>query len=513
MINKALAVFSILLFLLGVADNVSAELRVINATDILAEIQGGYPVKYDHVIIKGDLDINTLNLSTIPIIRRKEVEELGEMDVLDNVKLVISPITIYNSKIEGIVNLDNAFFDKPIRFIKTNFNNSANFKGSYFNETADFEDSQFDEDLYFVYSQFAKDASFKKSKFNKLSDFRWSLFNGTEFKEISFKESQFDGDAYFWGTIFNNITVFSGSNFDRSAYFKGAQFSKTANFIESKFNSSADFMGCKFNETADFRGSQFNGYIHFWKSLFDGNASFWRSQFNETADFKGLEFNGSADFRETVFNKDADFGGSQFNRDAYFSESQFSSDAYFVGANFKSNLNMTLAKYNKLYIRWFNITSFAYDDSAYLLLIDNFKKLGFFSDANNCYYRYRIDSRRYIRPLYKPVDWMLMVFYGYGTRPEYPVVWAFLVIFVSGFFFYKTNGIQKSNSAQEQRISLGEALIFSATAFTSGASAIIDSSKELTPVGASRYVITFERLLGWMFFALFLTALGKTIIG
>jgi hypothetical protein len=46
-----------------------------------------------------------------------------------------------------------------------------------------------------------------------------------------------------------------------------------------------------------------------------------------------------------------------------------------------------------------------------------------------------------------------------------------------------------------------EALPLSATYYTSGASAIISStSEEFKPVGKSRYVIVFLRLMGWIFF-------------
>ena len=511
--SMVLAVIIILLFLFAVTDSASAEyLQIVNSTKIMAEIEAGHPVKYDHVLIRGNLNLSDLNLTTTHITRRNEVEKLGELGLTDEVKLITSPILIYDSKIDGNVNFNNALFEKPIHLMKINFSNCVNFKGSHFNETADFSDSQFDEDLYFSYSQFARDVNFGRSRFNKLADFRWSIFEGTMFKGIRFKESQFRGDAYFWGSVFNNTTVFSGSIFDKSAYFRGARFNEPADFIESTFNTSADFMGSKFGETADFRGARFNGDVHFWKSLFNGSTSFWRSQFDKNADFSGIEFNLSANFRGIVFSEEADFGGSQFGGNADFSESQFDNEAYFERTKFERNLNLTLTKYNKIDIRWSNIKSLNYDDSAYLLLIDNFKKSGFLLDANDCYYRYRIESRKFLPILYRPADWILMASYGYGTKPEYPLVWAILVIFVSGFFFYKSSGIENTGKPSAQRISLGDAFIFSAMAFTSGASALIDTSKELTPVGISRYVITLERLLGWVLFALFLTALGKTII-
>jgi hypothetical protein len=125
-------------------------------------------------------------------------------------------------------------------------------------------------------------------------------------------------------------------------------------------------------------------------------------------------------------------------------------------------------------------------------------------------------------------------------RPEFPLIWSILVIIGSSVVFYITNGIRKPNAEnspkiiyapgyrslhkplreriekllhQKRTISSGEALLLSATYFTSGASNIISTqSSDFSIVGVSAYIAVLERLLGWFFFALFLAALNYTVV-
>ena len=61
-------------------------------------------------------------------------------------------------------------------------------------------------------------------------------------------------------------------------------------------------------------------------------------------------------------------------------------------------------------------------------------------------------------------------------------------------------------------VSIWESLLLSATYFTSGASSIISAAHtEIVPVGRGRYVVVLLRLLGWIFFVIFLSALTKAV--
>ena len=78
------------------ADN---EHPVIPASEVLAKIEKGESVEYDNVIIKGDLDINGLNLS----------QEEGK-------PVITSQISITNSRIDGYIKFHGVIFKKDINF-------------------------------------------------------------------------------------------------------------------------------------------------------------------------------------------------------------------------------------------------------------------------------------------------------------------------------------------------------------------------------------------------------------
>ena len=208
-------------------------------------------------------------------------------------------------------------------------------------------------------------------------------------------------------------------------------------------------------------------------------------------------------------------------------------------------------------------------NTAYELLIENFRKIGFFDDADECYYQFRLQqfkSRDFSKNI--PMwffDLAALAFFGYGTKPAFPLIWSTIIIIICGAFFFFSNSIQRTcdmphviytnasiynrlqnfsekllsirrinfkfiknylystrndlynftnNFLQDNRsISFFEALLFSATYFTSGGSSLVSSLPEhLSPVGKSRYVVVLERILGWLFLALFVTALFRTVM-
>jgi len=100
---------------------------------------------------------------------------------------------------------------------------------------------------------------------------------------------------------------------------------------------------------------------------------------------------------------------------------------------------------------------------------------------------------------------------------------------MGGLFFFLTGSVARSKESAElaeksqtdagasqnkpeDSVSIYEALLLSATYFTSGASSIISATPtEFVPVGSGRYVVVILRLLGWIFFVLFLSSLTSTV--
>jgi hypothetical protein len=461
-------------------------------------------------------------------------------DVTEKIKAG-QPVDFDNCTIVGDLNLGEIKIEKPVQFKHTLFQNSVNFNSATFNGTAYFWDSTFNSYAYFIGSRFNRDASFWGSSFNGDTIFMSSRFNG----DASFEDSTFNGVAEFWGTRFNGYAYFFGSTFNRTADFWGTSFNDGAAFAKSSFNGDAIFERSNFNGLSNFWLSSFNDNADFEYSRFNADATFGKSSFNGDADFECSRFNGNVSFLDSRFNKDASYIDSQFGGYTSFNNAQFSKGVLRIGedAVFYGTLDLNRSNINSIdtYIRWNNIKNLRYNIKAYNLLFNNYKKWGLFEDYNNCYYTFRKELLFHeTMGFTKLLDYFQWILNGFGMKPIFPIMWSTGIILISGAIFYIINGIQrldakntpnivyvrgyiiprkplkervKSIIFQKRTISIGEAMLFSATYFSSGANNIISSQPtDLSPVGVSRYIAVLERLMGWFFFALFLSALGNTAI-
>jgi hypothetical protein len=191
---------------------------------------------------------------------------------------------------------------------------------------------------------------------------------------------------------------------------------------------------------------------------------------------------------------------------------------------------LTHAKYEKLYIKWDNIHKLAYDNTAYQLLIENLRNLGFNKDADNCYYQFRVDQFQHWQPeiqdsLAYSIDGMAWISYGYGKKPHYPFIWSLIFIGFFGFF-WRSMGLGTREWPPVARLKNGNnnngklllhALAFSLTVFLSGTKLFIDPPN--IPVLQGRWAsivrpaFIIERVLGAFFSILFFLAIGETIVG
>jgi len=217
------------------------DMRVVPAKEILDKIERGEPVEYDHVIIKGDLDLRGIDLPKRRVNRTSF--EIKILDLSENASVVSSRIVINHSTIE-----DNVYFNDSI------FNYAVEFSDSKFNGTADFDCSEFNGAADFSVSEFNGDACFGISKFNGTADFRDSKFNGTAY----FEDSKFNGTADFSDSEFNDYADFVGSAFNIFD-FSSVQFNKQAIFNDARFNDCASFNSSIFKDDALFEGASFDG--------------------------------------------------------------------------------------------------------------------------------------------------------------------------------------------------------------------------------------------------------------
>lgn len=235
-----------------------------------------------------------------------------------------------------------------------------------------------------------------------------------------------------------------------------------------------------------------------------------------------------------MFNGVAAFEGTHFNGITTFNSSRFKEDALFEDADFNCTLYLMRTKYDKLYIRWCDIKDLAYDDAAYLSLLENFKKLGYLEDYDNCYYEYRKEHRsqdwrggyhgmsfieEWVR---KKVDIVLEWSYGYGKRPLNPILGSLFAIAIFGLF-WRWVGLGTREWPPVTRLNREDhwslwlhSLIFSFTVFLSGTKLFIDPPDIPLLQGQSELLVKrafiAERALGAFFSILFFLAIGATIV-
>jgi hypothetical protein len=228
-----------------------------------------------------------------------------------------------------------------------------------------------------------------------------------------------------------------------------------------------------------------------------------------------------------------------------FDGSQFKADAHFEGADFNCTLYLPLTKYEygMLYIRWHSIKNLDYDDAAYLSLLENFKKLGYTEDYDNCYYEYRKEHRgrdwngKYHRMHWveewvrKRIEGVLEVTYGYGKKPLYPLIWSIGVVLLFGAFWSTVRIKDNEYSTARDQTLDGYPLkpgkwyrdllkpgpyLFSAAVLISGTRLFVDPPKIPESPRWSRYFINgmfiLERVFGAFFSILFFLAIGATVI-
>lgn len=434
----------------------------VNASEILGKIERGEPVFYTDKIIEGDISLANLNLDEI----RNARNEFSEAEVLSvglskNPKVVRSQISLKNCLVKGDLDFSNALIQEPISFLGSTMLERVDFNGSRFNQNANFRVTRFNRSAYFL-----------RSEFNSSADFVWSRFN-------------------------------------QSAYFQKSRFNQYSYFRNSRFNQYADFSESRFNQSIDFRKSRFNQY-----------ANFGGSQFNQSADFSESRFNQHADFRWSQFQSDAIFSGTLNFAD--FNQAKFSGELFLEGSKI-DYLSLTRTKFGKIFLRWESIGRLAYDETAYLLLAGNFKGLNFLEDANECYYDYRNDRRDILKGYKWAVDYLLMLLYGYGVKPDRPVLWSLFFMSLFALLFWWWQGIMPVREGEPEseanRFTPLEAMAFSAVTFLSGGKLVFDPPEYRIAPGKSwgyvqicKALFVGERLMGMMLLLMFGIAVTKTII-
>ena len=177
-----------------------------------------------------------------------------------------------------------------------------------------------------------------------------------------------------------------------------------------------------------FKNSEFLGEMaEFQMSEFREEASFNFADFNvDQTIFENSKFWGNANFQQAKFNGEAVFLGAQFKNIADFSECHFNASSQFLGTRFDKELYFYNVKYKIFDINWDSIRNkLISDEQGYILLINSFKEMGEFENADNCYYQFR-EWKRENRPPHDLEgtvwDSLAWISCGYGVRWTHPIL-------------------------------------------------------------------------------------------
>lgn len=335
-------------------------------------------------------------------------------------------------------------------------------------------------------------------------------------------------------------------------------FNKPVYFYNTTFKENCDISSSIFKERADFSQSKFENDVVLIYTHFMNDAFFYRTTFLE-----------KANFWEAYFEEDAEFGAAIFDGDAIFNFAVFKGDGYFNSAIFNKKLNLDRTKFSKLEIKFESIKKpLVYNENTYLKLVENFKSLGWFSDADDCYFHYRKSKQEQTGlGISKLVDTLAWLTCGYGVRPGYTLALSFSLVVFFGFLYWVGNGIGRSGVLDKRiepfppksvhhecikfinmiipfislrwlinsfrklkyirpkaipkstideirkhwmnlttQISLFDALYFSTTVF------VAHPHQSWYPNGRWKYLVLIENVLGWLLLALLIVTLGKVMI-
>jgi len=496
MSRRYLALMAILAI---VVVSASCAQKAIPASEILARIENHQSVYYDSVLVSGNLDLRFL----------PDARVMSSFGLINSTIANVSfdSISFEDDVIFRGSTFGNASFDKS-RFLgmadltNTSFYN-ASFAGASFDQPVSFNGALFLNNVSFEDAQFAKDASFNSAWFEKSADFNYSRFGYY---------------TYFTGAKFLGAVRFSSVEFQGVLDFSDAVFQNPANFFGSTFESAASFTNASFSGQAQFAMTRFGGIASFGDVLFGDEASFGLARFADAAYFSGAEFRGDAIFGLTKFEDIVIFQGASFQGDLNFKGSKISTLLLDEG-DCKDGCRIILndTDFNRLKVPWRGIEDHVvWDPGAYLALVDNYHRLGWSGDEDDCYYRYRrLDQAQKGWGWSKAIDILAWLSCGYGVRPGYAVAWALLTILIFAVVFWWGDGIRRSakplqgpaeKDSVPERVSFRNALFFSTMVFLS------QGPIDFLPVGRHRYYVILEGITGWLLLALFLVTLGRVMI-
>jgi len=471
------------------------EHKEVNATYILEKIEKGKNISLEDARITGELNLSKIELITLPIARSKQ--EIMYCGLEEELKIVESNIIIRDSVFERDVDFSNTEFRKDIEFFGTSFSSRNFFRGANFAGDANFEDANFAGNADFQNTNFTGNAYFRDANFAGNANFEDANFAG----DADFYHAIFAGNAGFWYANFAGFANFNHANFAGDSVFWYTIFAGFANFNHANFAGDADFENANFAGFANFEDANFAGFANFNHANFAGNSDFYHANFAGNSVFWYTNFRGNAYFTDTNFRGNATFFSTEFD------------EVSFIWTTF-TNVSLNETDYNKMNVEWSTLKdALVFDGATYIKLIKNFREIEQFEEADDATYKYRRLSQANKKwsgsKLKDVVAWASC---GYGVKPEYPLIWAFILIMIFTLVYWWGKGIKrlKENDGDKSRVprwaAFYNAFYFSVVTFTTV------GYGDWYPEDRYRIVVMIEGVLGWLLLALFIVTLANVMI-
>jgi hypothetical protein len=540
--KKVIPLLHLLLIFILIGISQGEEQKTIDISQIVLEMEHNIPIKYDNVTICGnDTTIDGFHTESNIEITNSIIAVGLTFDQIN----FSSPISFCGSKFIKNILIEDSNFNREANFANTSFHNGfsiyntsflggdTDFVNSRFFKFINIDNANFFGDVKFANSNF-NEASFNKISFsNQVVDFSNANFAG----DFSISDATFKGEALFENACLKGDLDISSADFYLMPVFLNTTFRSVVSFDTVKFLDGCNFNGAVFNDKFNLDSVKVSGLIlNFDESHFNDESDFSMIEIDSIASFKNTWFNKSANFEGAHFNKKAEFISAHFRDDASFSEAQFSDYLNLRKSDFHKNLNfndviikgdmlcekidpcrgsfqegqpgrlfMNGTNYNQIFINWEDINQgfLTFDNNAYLLLIDNFKKFGNIKDANDCYYEYKQYNSRNLGGLYYLADLFYRISCGYGVRPERTFIWMLIIISLLSFYFWINDNMKPSS-----------ALVFSITTFISGTGRLLIEKPKYSPkkhLMASQIIFTLGRILGGILIILLYFSLEKWV--
>lgn len=389
--------------------------------------------------------------------------------------------------------------------------------------------------------------------------------NSNFYGEVSFDDSKFTGNAIFVGADFKDMVSFKDTIFKKRATFEGiiceksvifcnAEFEGPTRFSYSAFKKRADFSGCVFDEIGQFQNIDFIGNAIFNKASFNDGISLYESNFDNNAEFSNASFRNNAVFDSVNCERTMHFDGNPSLR---LNGANISGNLTFRGSNIKhidlhdsnfskhSQIIFDNCDFFRLYARWAAIKDhIPFDEDVYVKLINYYKNIGSFEDADACYREYNRKSK----VAGSPINTFFWIVSDYGTDIKILCLILILSSILFAGIYYKFQCIRKKDRDAKETIAglciakcrllsvpincierifnMMRSIIFRIgnicrltpdgqimmpfmDCFYFSLMVLVNSSTDYAPLGKCRWVVLVERLWGWLLFAILIIMLVR----